>query len=1164
MNKRFLAPVLAALACVALVSVRAQQSTPTPEFVPDEVLVKFSQNATAARRSNILIARAASRLRRFAAIDIEHARLPRGTNMNAALAAFSAMPDVEAVQPNYIRRVVGVAPPNDPFWLSGQLWGLEKIQVQQTWQNFTSGNGSVVIADIDTGVDYNHPDLAANMWHNPGEIPGNGIDDDDNDYIDDVYGIDTYNNDRDPMDDHGHGTHTSGTIAGVGNNGVGVAGVNWNAKILACKFMNSQGNGPDSAAIECFNYIAALKQRGINIRASSNSWGGTRSGGVPTALKSAIDAAGSKGIVNVIAAGNSALNIDVTPVDPASLTSTSTIVVAASDGSDNRADFSNYGPIGVDVAAPGVGIVSTLPGNNYASWSGTSMAAPHVAGLVGLLATIAPSSTVSQIKTAVMSSVDAVSWGNQIASHGRINAYTAAGALASPSVPTVAITSPSSGASFASGASVAIAATASDPDGIASVSFYADGALVSTDTTSPYNASTSSLSVGGHSLTATAVDSRGVSGNSAVVSITVTGTAPPPPTTTATFIRRDTTTAGTWRGVYGTQGYALANDAVSLPAYAQLGVGGAAAWTWVNSTSDLRALQRPAPATDRIAATWYSQGSFTYDVTLTDATAHQIAFYAVDWDARGRSQRVDVLDASTGAILDSQTSSGFVGGQHLVWAVKGHVLVRVTKLAGDNAVISGILFDPSGTAPPPANVPPTVTLNAPSNGASFVAPAAISLSATANDSDGTVTSVAFYAGAQLVGTSTSSTNPRTATWNTSLTGTFQITAVATDNSGATTTSAPVSITIAPPNVPPSVTLISPANGATYVTPASISLSANATDSDGSVTSVAFYAGAQLVGTSTSSTNPRTATWNTSSTGTFQITAVATDNSGATTTSAPVSITITAPPPPNGAPTVSLTSPTNGATYVTPASISLSANASDSDGTVTSVAFYAGAQLIGTSTATSNPRTATWNTSSTGTFQITAVAMDNSGATTTSAPLTISITSPPPPASTTVSFIRRDTGTGGNWLGLYGSQGYSLANDAASIPGFVQLGTSNASLWTWAASTTDPRGLQRPAPATDRMIGTWFDNGAFTIDLNLTDALTHQVSVYVTDWDARGRSQRIDVIDSATGTVLDTQTVSGFVGGQYLVWAIKGHVQLRVTRLGGDNAVASAVFFDAGN
>ena len=270
--------IASALVAVMLLlgSVSGQQPAAPDTFVAGELLVKFQPGLNTAQRNNILAVRRAARIRRFASLDIEHIRVPQGLSVQAAMEALRSMPGVMYVQPNYKRHVIqGVPPPpNDPFWLDGSLWGLVKIQAQEAWTNFTTGDGSVIVAGIDTGIDYTHPDLAANMWHNPVEIPGNGIDDDGNGYVDDVYGIDTVNHDSNPMDDQGHGTHTAGTIAAVGNNDLGVVGVSTGTRRCSRASSSTQRDrATDAGAIECFNYIVAMKNRGENIRVTSNSWG---------------------------------------------------------------------------------------------------------------------------------------------------------------------------------------------------------------------------------------------------------------------------------------------------------------------------------------------------------------------------------------------------------------------------------------------------------------------------------------------------------------------------------------------------------------------------------------------------------------------------------------------------------------------------------------------------------------------------------------------------------------------------------------------------------------------------------------------------------------------------------------------------------------------------
>ena len=385
---RRLGAAIAVTLAVWLVAASGQQPAPSA-YVPGDLIVKFRPAASQSRRTAALTARGARVIRTFGAFDLHHVSIPQGQTVEQAIAALQANPDVEFAQPNYTRHIVQSSPPNDPLWLNGTLWGLLKIQAQGVWSSYTTGDSSVVVAGIDTGVNYNHPDLAANIWTNPLEIAGNGLDDDGDGYVDDVHGINTLTHSGDPMDDHGHGTHTAGTMAAVGNNGTGVVGVNWNAKIVACKFLNSSGSGSDAGAIECFNYIVMLKQRGVNIRVTNNSWGANRSGGIDQALKTAIDAAGSAGILNAFAAGNNGTNNDVSPFDPASIGSSSVIAVAASDQNDNRASFSDYGNNSVHLAAPGVSITSAF-GSGYAALDGTSMATPHVAGAASIIAWLNP------------------------------------------------------------------------------------------------------------------------------------------------------------------------------------------------------------------------------------------------------------------------------------------------------------------------------------------------------------------------------------------------------------------------------------------------------------------------------------------------------------------------------------------------------------------------------------------------------------------------------------------------------------------------------------------------------------------------------------------------------------------------------------------------------
>lgn len=322
--------------------------------------------------------------------------------------------------------------PNDPRF--SDLWGLHNtgqtggtydadIDAPEAW-DLQTGSSNVVVAVIDTGVDYNHQDLSANMWKNPGEVAGNGIDDDGNGYVDDVYGWDFCNNDSNPIDDHNHGTHCSGTIAGVGNNGIGVVGVNWKAKIMALKFLNSQGSGAISDALAALEYATMMKQqKNIPIIATSNSWGG---GGFSSSFKQAIEASDNAGILFIAAAGNASSNNDVTPNYPSNYDVPNVIAVAATTHTDGLASFSNYGASTVDLGAPGSNILSTTRNNGYGTMSGTSMATPHVSGVAALIKAHASSYTHSQIKSLILNKVDPVSsLSGKTVTGGRLNVYNA-------------------------------------------------------------------------------------------------------------------------------------------------------------------------------------------------------------------------------------------------------------------------------------------------------------------------------------------------------------------------------------------------------------------------------------------------------------------------------------------------------------------------------------------------------------------------------------------------------------------------------------------------------------------------------------------------------------------------------------------------------------------
>lgn len=312
--------------------------------------------------------------------------------------------------------------PNDPSF--GSLWamgsplpGVGGIDAVRAW-TITTGSASTTIAVIDTGVDRAHPELQGNIWTNPGEIPGNGIDDDGNGYIDDVHGWNFAGDTAETTDMHGHGTHVAGTIAALGNNGLGVVGVCWRASIMPVKFLSDSGIGYTSDAVAAVSYATSM-----GAKISNNSWGG---GGYSQALYDAIHSAGLAGSLFVAAAGNAMSDNDLTPRYPAGYNLENIVAVAATDRVDRLSYFSNFGASTVDLGAPGSSIFSLRPGGQYASMSGTSMAAPHVTGAAGLLLSHNPSLTTPQIKSLILFGVDTfASLGGSVKSQGRLNAYRA-------------------------------------------------------------------------------------------------------------------------------------------------------------------------------------------------------------------------------------------------------------------------------------------------------------------------------------------------------------------------------------------------------------------------------------------------------------------------------------------------------------------------------------------------------------------------------------------------------------------------------------------------------------------------------------------------------------------------------------------------------------------
>ncbi len=508
----------------------------------------------------------------------------------------------------------------------------------------------------------------------------------------------------------------------------------------------------------------------------------------------------------------------------------------------------------------------------------------------------------------------------------------------------------------------------------------------------------------------------------------------------AAFVKSDTLTRGSWKGVYGADGFNVIDDTASYPSYVAVTPSGNNSYLWASSTSDTRAPQKASSLTDRIAACWSSASSFTINLSFTDSNTHQVALYLLDWDNYfGRTERVEVLDAN-GNVLDSRDASSFLNGQYLVWNLSGRLALRVTNTnPPSNAVISGIFFG-SGPATPSGTV-------------SFLK--------TDTATSGTWNSAYGADGANVIGDSAKYPS--------------YVTVTPAGNSSwmwASSTTDPR----APQKLSSSTDRIS----ACWYSYTSFTLDLKFNDQN--THQLALYL----------------LDWDGNGGGRSERIDVLDANTNAVLDSR------------------SLSSFANG-TYLV---------------------WNLGGHVVLRFTST-NPNS-----------NALATALLFGGA--------------PAPSSGptgTASFLAANTTGAGNWKGVYGGDGFNVIDDTVSYPSYVTVTPTGNSTYLWASSTSDTRALQKASSPTDRVAACWFSASSFAIDLAFNDSATHRLAIYLLDWDNyHGRSERVDVLD-ANGNLLDTRTVSSFVGGQYLVWNLSGHVVLKITNTNSaSNAVVNGLFF----
>jgi hypothetical protein len=540
----------------------------------------------------------------------------------------------------------------------------------------------------------------------------------------------------------------------------------------------------------------------------------------------------------------------------------------------------------------------------------------------------------------------------------------------------------------------------------------------------------------------------------------------------ATFLGLDTATQGSWKGVYGADGFDVIANAVSAPSYATVVPRWKGDYTFAGSTSDPRALQKAESSTDRVAACWFSGSAFEIEVNLADGQEHQVALYLLDWNRVGRAERVEVRDAASGAVLDSREMSGFGDGRYLVWNLAGNVILRVTNTAGfSNAVVSGLFFDPTGGWPPPQATPtaaPTATVTV-AGGAAASSAAFVGLDTT---TPGRWTGVYGLDGYDVLGApagypSYTTVLPRwkgdhTFVGSTSDVRALQKPASSTDRMAAcwfsgTTCDIEVDLT------------------------------------DGQEHQVALYV----------------LDWNRA--GRVERIEILDTISGALLDSREVS------------------------------------------------GFGDGGYLVWNLSGQVVVRLT--NTAGFSNAVVSGLFFDAAGG---APPPEATPTATPtlPSSGTSAAFVGLDTTTQGSWKGVYGSDGYNVIGNAMMDPSYATAAPSGAAGHTFVASTGDVRALQKETSSTDRMAACWYSTTSFDIEVNLADGQVHQVALYLLDWNRAGRAERVEIRDASTGAVLDSREVGGFGDGTYLVWNLSGHLTIRVTNTAGfSNAVVSALFFD---
>lgn len=882
-------------------------------YRPGRVIVKFRGAG-----SRPLLAGSGSARRFRGDPDLSMVENPAGLSVSEAVSQYRSRQDVAWAEPDYVLTALEILP-SDPLW--SQQWDMAKIAAPAAWASQTDAS-DVVVGVLDTGIDFTHPDLGPNLWSNP---------------ADGTHGFTARNGvlAAGGLDDNGHGTHVAGTIGAATNNGVGMAGINWNVRLLALKFLDANGSGSTSDAVLLLDEAVALRQQGVNIRVINSSWGGPAAS---QALKDAFARAQDAGILLVCAAGNSGQNADLTPMYPAAYDLRGIVSVLATDSSDYGASFSNYGRASTDLSAPGVSTLSTVPAgtcalcatSGYRTLSGTSMASPHVAGVAAALFHRNPALTAIEARDVLLdpASTDRLTEAKAIQSttSGRLHFAKAVAnpLLSSPRLNGFPAVSAPAALTAASGQTVTLSASASDPDGDpltttwAKVRYSTNAWLVGKMVDTIFTAAASNpgsfvapaiaLPVTASYVAATA-DGRG---GSAVAPTDVTVAAAPAPG----GVPSGTLTASPASGPAGT--------VVTFSFPATDPEGGTVFWDLlVNSKAS-------------------SSASCCFSGTSTTLTFPYAGVYRV------RAQAID---------------------RQLNLSASSSTLVTIGGATGVPPVASGTLDVVSGPVP--------LTVHFDLRGS--------------YDPDGSV--VKYEVDCDATGSASETTVP-TGSCTITTPGPHLVRLFAVDNSGywdsaylyAMATAGGTTTTPPADTAAPTVAVSSPSAGATVT--GTVTVTASATDDVGVARVELYLDGTTLIGSKTAA--PWAVSWDTTKTaaGTHALSAKAFDAAGNSATSAPVSVNVAAPAPPDTtAPTAALTSPASGSTIARRSKTTISASASDNVG-VARVDFTVDGTIACSSAAA--PFSCSWAVGGKAgkTYQLRAIAWDAAGNAGASASVTV--------------------------------------------------------------------------------------------------------------------------------------------------------------------------------